>query len=148
MQPSDWEQLVTEGHKEVLAFHQYFQLEQIPIHRGQSLLGYILNISDITKSRQLQEQVLQGALLYDALTGLPNRTLFTDRLEQAIKYCNRDPEASFAVVFLDVDRFKVINDSLGHAAGDRVLIEVAKRLQSCLRSKIRSLVLAEMSLQF
>jgi diguanylate cyclase (GGDEF)-like protein len=135
LQPSDWEQLILEGQKEVLAFHQYFQLEQVPIRRGQKLLGYILNISDITKSRQLQEQVLQGALLYDALTGLPNRTLFTDRLEQAIKYCNRDPEASFAVAFLDIDRFKVINDSLGHAAGDRVLIEVAKRLQSCLRSE-------------
>jgi diguanylate cyclase (GGDEF)-like protein len=135
LQPPDWEQLILEGQKEVLAFHQYFQLEQVPIRRGQQLLGYILNISDITKSRQLQEQVLQGALLYDALTGLPNRTLFTDRLEQAIKYCNRDPEASFAVAFIDIDRFKVINDSLGHAAGDRVLVEVAKRLQSCLRSE-------------
>lgn len=135
LQPSDWEQLIIEGQKEVLAFHQYFQLEQFPIRRRHKLLGYILNISDITKSRQLQEQVLQGALLYDALTGLPNRTLFIDRLEQAIKYCNRDDEASFAVAFLDIDRFKIINDSLGHAAGDRVLVEVAKRLQSCLRSE-------------
>lgn len=135
LQPSDWDQLMVEGQKEVLAFHQYFQLEQVPICRGQKLLGYILNVSDITTSRQLQEQVLQGALLYDALTGLPNRTLFVDRLEQAIKSCNRDPEASFAVAFLDIDRFKIINDSLGHTAGDQVLVEVAKRLQSCLRSE-------------
>jgi diguanylate cyclase (GGDEF)-like protein len=135
LKASDWDQFIIEGQKEVIALERYFQLEQLPIHRGQKLLGYILNISDITKSRQLQEQVLQGALLYDALTGLPNRTLFADRLDQAIKYCNRDPDASFAIAFLDIDRFKVINDSLGHAIGDQVLIEVAQRLQSCLRSE-------------
>jgi diguanylate cyclase (GGDEF)-like protein len=132
---SNWEQMGAEGQTEVLAFQKYLQLEQIPIHRRQKLLGYILNISDITKARQLQEQILQGALLFDALTGLPNRTLFNDRLEQALKHCNRYPELSFAVVFIDVDRFKIINDSLGHAAGDQVLVEVAKRLQSCLRSE-------------
>jgi diguanylate cyclase (GGDEF)-like protein/PAS domain S-box-containing protein len=135
LKPSDWERLAIEGQKEVIELERYFQLEQVSIRRGQKLLGYILNISDTTKSRQLQEQVLQGALLYDALTGLPNRTLFYDRLEQAIKHCNRDPDASFAIAFLDIDRFKVINDSLGHAIGDRVLIEVAQRLQSCLRSE-------------
>ena len=135
LNPSDWNQLKIEGQTEVLTLHQYFQLEQDPIYRGQKLLGYILNISDTTKSRLLQEQVLQGALLYDALTGLPNRTLFNDRLEQAIKRCNRDPKTSFAVAFIDIDRFKIINDSLGHGVGDQVLIEVAKRLQSCLRSE-------------
>jgi diguanylate cyclase (GGDEF)-like protein len=135
LRSSDWEQLIFEDQIEVLAANQYFQLEQFPIRRKQVLLGYILNISDITKSRKLQEEVLQGALLYDALTGLPNRTLFADRLQQAIKYCNRYPKASFAVAFLDIDRFKTINDSLGHRAGDEVLVEVAKRLQSCLRNE-------------
>lgn len=132
---SDWHQLKIEGQTEVLTLHQYFQIEQVPIYRRQKLLGHILNISDVTKSRLLQEQVLQGALLYDSLTGLPNRTLFNDRLEQAIKRCNRDPETSFAVAFIDIDRFKIINDSLGHGVGDQVLIEIAKRLQSCLRSE-------------
>jgi diguanylate cyclase (GGDEF)-like protein len=135
LQPSDWEQLILEGQTEVLAIHQYFQLEQVPIRRKQGLLGYILHISDVTKSRQLQEEVLEGALLYDALTGLPNRTLFTVRLEQAIKHCNQNPEDSFAVAFIDIDRFKIINDSLGHAIGDQVLVEVAQRLKSCFRSE-------------
>jgi diguanylate cyclase (GGDEF)-like protein/PAS domain S-box-containing protein len=131
----DWEQLIAEGQTEVRSLNQYFQVERLPIRRKQNLLGYILNISDITKARQLQEQILQGALLFDSLTGLPNRTLFNDRIEQAIKHCHRDQEASFAIAFIDVDRFKVINDSLGHAAGDQVLIEVAQRLQACLRSE-------------
>jgi diguanylate cyclase (GGDEF)-like protein len=132
---SDWDKLASQAQIEVLSLGQYFQIELLPIRRKQKLFGHIINISNVTKSRQLQEQILQGALLYDALTGLPNRTLFTDRLEQAIKSCKRNPEASFAVAFVDLDRFKVINDSLGHAAGDRVLIEVAKRFQACLRSE-------------
>jgi diguanylate cyclase (GGDEF)-like protein len=127
------EQLSREGQLEVLSQNQYFQLEQYPIqHRGQ-LLGYILSISDITKARQLQEQMLQGALLYDALTNLPNRTLFIDRLGQSIKRCDRNPTVSLAVLFFDLDRFKVVNDSLGHNAGDKLLVEIAQRLQNCLR---------------
>lgn len=134
LQRSDWDVLLAEGMVEVRSSQRYFKVEQFPILRKKQLLGYILSFSDITQSRQLQEQLLEGALLYDALTGLPNRTLFYDRLRQAIKRCDRNPTQSIAIAFIDVDRFKVINDSLGHLAGDQVLIEVAKRLQNCLRS--------------
>ena len=78
-----------------------------------------------------------AVLLHDPLTGLPNRTLFTDRLAAAIERQERHPELHFAVVFIDLDRFKLINDSLGHSVGDILLIEVARRIESCLRSSDR-----------
>jgi diguanylate cyclase (GGDEF)-like protein len=75
---------------------------------------------------------LQHQATHDALTGLPNRLLFLDRLGQAIAYADRNGH-TFAVLGVDLDRFKVINDTLGHAAGDELLIEVARRLSSTVR---------------
>ena len=70
---------------------------------------------------------------HDALTGLPNRALFLDRLEHAVRRKRREDAPGYAVLFLDLDDFKVVNDSLGHAAGDTLLVEVGRRLESCLR---------------
>ncbi|MFQ5654561.1 MAG: putative bifunctional diguanylate cyclase/phosphodiesterase, partial [Planctomycetota bacterium] len=88
--------------------------------------------TDVTKNK-LAEEKLRHDAVHDNLTGLPNRSLFMDRLAHSINRAQRDPEFLFAVLFLDLDRFKVINDSLGHVVGDRLLQEVSRRLQSCLR---------------
>jgi diguanylate cyclase (GGDEF)-like protein/PAS domain S-box-containing protein len=89
--------------------------------------------SDITARKQAEEQLLKNAF-YDNLTGLPNRALFIDRLSQSIKHTKRRADYLFSVLFLDLDRFKVINDSLGHMVGDQLLIAVAQVLKKCLRS--------------
>jgi diguanylate cyclase (GGDEF)-like protein len=87
---------------------------------------------DLARLRQ-EAEVLSHRSLHDALTGLPNRTLFLDRLERALARVERDP-ALLAVLFLDLDGFKEVNDRLGHYAGDRLLVEVAARLQAGIRA--------------
>jgi diguanylate cyclase (GGDEF)-like protein/PAS domain S-box-containing protein len=90
------------------------------------------SLTDITERKETEEKLLHDAL-HDAITGLPNRSLFMDRLGRAIAFQERRPEMRFAVLFLDVDRFKNINESLGHAMGDRLLVSVSKRLLKCVR---------------
>ena len=91
------------------------------------------SLADITDRKTAEQKLLHDAF-HDALTGLPNRTLFMDRLRYAVERAKRRDDYLFAVLFLDLDRFKDINDSLGHFVGDQLLIAIANRLQKDLRS--------------
>lgn len=90
------------------------------------------SLSDIN-DRHVAEVQLQHDALHDALTGLPNRPLFMDRIHQVLQRATRDPALGCAVLFLDVDRFKLVNDSLSHAVGDQLLVALAKRIDDVLR---------------
>lgn len=94
-----------------------------------------VELEDEIKQRKKIEQQLKHAASHDALTGLPNRTVFLDLLNHAIACNTRRPELQFAVLFLDLDRFKVVNDSLGHHAGDLLLKKIAKALIQTIRTK-------------
>ncbi|RPH45968.1 MAG: PAS domain S-box protein, partial [Planctomycetota bacterium] len=88
--------------------------------------------SDTTQRKLAEEQLIHDAL-HDSLTGLPNRSLFVDRLSHRIKHSRREKDRLFGVLFLDLDRFKLINDSMGHGAGDQLLVETARRLELAVR---------------
>lgn len=90
------------------------------------------SISSITKRKQTERQLMHRAL-HDALTGLPNRVLFIDRLQQALRRFKRNPSLRFSVLYFDLDGFKIVNDSLGHSAGDSLLVSIARRLKSVIR---------------
>ncbi len=95
--------------------------------------GFSVVTRDVTERKLAEERLLHDAL-HDGLTGLANRALFMDRLGHAVERARRHRDFAFAVFFLDLDRFKLVNDSLGHLAGDRLLVEVGSRLKSCLRA--------------
>ena len=112
---------------------RWWRVEAVPRYssdgeyRGQA--GSVVEITD----RKRAEDRLARASLYDALTGIANRTLLLDRIGHCIARRKRNPEQMFGVMCLDLDRFKNINDSVGHAAGDELLLAFTKRLMSCLR---------------
>ncbi|HJQ23382.1 MAG TPA: EAL domain-containing protein [Blastocatellia bacterium] len=92
----------------------------------------IFQIQDITDRKRAEAQLIHDAY-HDALTGLPNRSWFIEQLGQALGAARNNPQAGFAVLFLDLDRFKIINDSMGHLFGDQLLINTAERLQASVR---------------
>ena len=99
---------------------------------GRALL-FSRTCADVTEAKLAEAQLRQGAF-YDSLTGLPNRAVFSDRLGRSIERARRRGDYLFAVLFLDLDRFKVVNDGLGHGIGDQLLVGVARRLEQCLRT--------------
>ena len=111
----------------------HFSVEYVstPIVEGDKILGAVVTFKDITERKALEKK-LQYQAFHDPLTDLPNRALFMDRLGHALARAGQQA-SEVAVLFTDLDNFKVINDSLGHKAGDQLLVAVAERLKACLR---------------
>ncbi len=103
----------------------------IPNEQGQTERLVIVN-RDITDRKRAEETLAHNAL-HDALTNLPNRALFLDRVRHVLALSHRHISYKFAVLFIDLDEFKVVNDSLGHAAGDALLIQISRRLSASIR---------------
>ncbi len=129
--PYDVEHRVVRPDGEVRVVHRRAEVVR---GEGGEPLKMIGTAHDITERKILEER-LEHRAFYDPLTGLPNRYLFTDRLGQALRRTERRAGSTVAMLFMDLDGFKAINDSLGHEMGDQLLIAVAERLESCLRSE-------------
>ena len=101
-------------------------------HAAADTSNLILQLQDIT-GKKLAEEKLQHEATHDSLTGLPNRALFMGKLSDALAKIRKNPDSRVSVLFVDVDRFKNVNDSLGHVIGDQLLVRISERLTECLR---------------
>ena len=127
-----WQGEVWNRRKDGADYPEWLNISEVRDDAG-AIVNYIGVFADITAIKESQDK-LEYTAHHDALTGLPNRLLFRDRLEQALATARRAGEG-LALLFVDLDRFKVINDTLGHDAGDLLLQEVARRLLGCLREE-------------
>ena len=127
--PYDLEHRIVRPDGEVRWVHRRAEVFRDGSGRATRMVG---TVHDVTERRTLEDRLRHQAF-HDDLTGLPNRSLFVDRLEQALRRTRRRRRRRVAVLFMDLDGFKVVNDSLGHEAGDRLLVAVADRLRGCLR---------------
>ncbi|MBG1241690.1 GGDEF domain-containing response regulator [Nostoc sp. NZL] len=113
---------------------RHYHTRLVPELANDGSVYFVLSIArNITALKLAEAQLIYDAF-HDILTGLPNRALFLERLERALMLAKRRTDYTFAVLFLDLDRFKVVNDSLGHMIGDQLLTALARRLENCLRS--------------
>ena len=125
-----WQGECTGRRKSGEHFPKWLTVSAVPDDSG-AARHYVINFSDITRLKNAEERWHQLAF-YDSLTQLPNRVLFKDRLQQAMARARRENEA-LALLFIDLDNFKRVNDGLGHDAGDQLLDRVARRIEGCVR---------------
>ena len=126
-----WEGEIWNRRKDGKIYPEWLNISLVKDHLG-NIQYYVGTFSDISSIKTSEDKLIQLAF-YDPLTSLPNRVLFHDRLSHTLSHAIRE-QYSFAVLFIDLDGFKQVNDNHGHLAGDAVLVETANRLQACVRA--------------